>query len=77
VQEDGIHVDLSQGFRTGGGTASMTGRVAQVLYTATSLDPDAPVWLSVEGKPIDSIGGEGLMLEQPLTRKRFKQDFSL
>lgn len=77
VQEDGIHIDLSQGFRTGGGTASMTGRVAQVLYTATSLDPDAPVWLSVEGKPIESIGGEGLMLEQPLTRKRFKQDFSL
>ena len=77
AREDGIHVDLSQGFRTGGGTASMTARVAQVLYTATSIDPTAPVWLSVEGKPLESLGGEGLLLEQPLTRKRFEQDFSL
>lgn len=77
VRADGIHVDLSQSFQAGGGTSSMTARVAQVLYTATSLNPDAPVWLSVEGKPLESLGGEGLLLEQPMTRKRFEQDFSL
>lgn len=77
IQNDGIHVDLSEEFTTGGGSASMMGRVAQVLYTATTLQPEAKVWLGVEGKPLDVLGGEGLELEQPLTRKSFKQNFTL
>ncbi len=77
IQSDGIHVDLSAEFTTGGGSASMMGRVAQVLYTATTLQPDAKVWLAVEGKPLEVLGGEGLELEQPLTRQSFKENFTL
>lgn len=77
VRQDGIHVNLSQEFTTGGGTASMTGRVAQVLYTATSLNPDAKVWIDVEGKKLEVLGGEGLELDQPLTRKKFQADYQL
>lgn len=77
VEADGIHVDLSKQFTTGGGSASMTGRVAQVLYTASSLDPTAKIWIEVEGKPLQVLGGEGLELEQPLTREYFKKNFSL
>lgn len=74
VEPNGIHIDLSQAFTAGGGSASMVGRVAQILYTATSLKPTAPVFLSVEGKPLETLGGEGLMLSQPMTRQEFEQE---
>ena len=78
TSEDGIYVDLSQEFSQGGGSSSMIYRVAQVLYTATSIDPQASVFLSIEGKPLDEeypLGGEGLLLEYPLTRQKFTRDF--
>ncbi len=77
LETNGVHVDLSQEFTTGGGSASMTGRLAQVLYTASSLDPEANVWVEVEGERLEVLGGEGLLLEQPLTRKNFEQNFAL
>jgi spore germination protein GerM len=77
VENDGIHVNLSNEFTSGGGSTSMMGRVGQVVYTATTLNPNAKVYIDVNGKKLETLGGEGLELEQPLTRESFKKDYSL
>lgn len=77
VQNDEIHVNLSNEFTSGGGSTSMMGRVGQVVYTATTLNPTAKVYIDVNGKKLETLGGEGLEVEQPLTRESFKKDYSL
>lgn len=78
IGKDGVHINLSEEFAQGGGSSSMIYRTAQVLYTATSIDPQAPVFFSIEGQPLNEdypLGGEGLMLEYPITRQQFDQEF--
>ncbi|NMG19365.1 GerMN domain-containing protein [Brasilonema bromeliae] len=74
---DGVHVNLSEEFESGGGSSSMMGRVGQVVYTATAVDKNAKVYIEVNGKPLETLGGEGLELEQPLTRESFDKNYSL
>ncbi|MDJ0898157.1 MAG: GerMN domain-containing protein [Xenococcus sp. MO_188.B8] len=80
-QGDEVYVDLSQEFASGGGSESMTCRLGQVIYTATSLNNQANVWIKVEGKLLSILGGEGVIvhdedLSAPLNRKAFKEYYS-
>ncbi|WP_066384386.1 GerMN domain-containing protein [Anabaena sp. CA = ATCC 33047] len=72
-----VHVNLSEEFTSGGGSASMVGRVGQIVYTATTLDPNAKVYIEVNGQPLEVLGGEGVEIQQPLTRESYKQDYPL
>jgi spore germination protein GerM len=78
VRSNGIYVDLSRDFLQGGGSASMINRLSQVVYTATSLDPTASVYLSVDGQPLTEntpMAGEGLVVSYPIDRQQLATDF--
>lgn len=79
IQGDRIYVNLSTEFAHEGGAFSLVGRVGQVVYTATSLNPKAQVFLSVDGQLINDqhpLGDKGLELSQPITRKEYMAEFA-
>ncbi len=61
-------VDLSAEVVSGGGSASMIGRLAQLTYTLTQPSAVASVELRVEGELLDAWGGEGVMVAFPWRR---------
>lgn len=61
-------VDLSRAFESGGGSLSMTARVAQVVFTATQFDNSDRVLFRLDGEPVDFLGGEGVPVAEPLAR---------
>jgi hypothetical protein len=67
--DDGLAtVDLSKRFESGGGSLSMTLRVAQVVYTLTQFGTIDRVAFRLDGKPVQSIGGEGVVVDPPVGR---------
>lgn len=66
--EGSVMIDLSSAFETGGGAESTYTRVMQVIKTAKA-NTSLPVYLYINGKQADVIGGEGIMVKQPLTER--------
>jgi germination protein M len=52
----------------GGGATRVRGMIAQIVYTVTALPKIDKVWIWMEGKKNIILGGEGLILDHPLTR---------
>jgi hypothetical protein len=69
-------VDLSREFESGGGSLSMTTRVAQVVYTLTQFETVDRVTIRLDGKDVDAIGGEGVPAKN-LTRDDFRDNTPL
>ena len=66
---DGVAtVDLSGTFDDGGGSASMLRRVAQVVATLTQFSTIERVAFRLDGEPVETIGGEGVVVDPPIGR---------
>lgn len=63
----GVEVDLSADFTAGGGANSMTQRLYQVTRTVASVPQRVPVYLKVAGQDLNTLGGEGVMVKEPIT----------
>jgi spore germination protein GerM len=61
-------VDLTTSFTRGGGSSSMMGRVWQVVYTATQFPDTSAAQILLDGERVQTLGGEGVMIGEPLTR---------
>lgn len=61
-----VTINLSVDFENGGGTDSLYKRLFQLIKTA-KMNTNLPVYLQINGKQVDVIGGEGIMLTQPLS----------
>lgn len=62
-----IIIDLSTQFTSGGGANSMSQRLKELRGTVKSLSPVKPVIITIEGKPLELLGGEGLEVTEPIT----------
>lgn len=63
-----IIIDLSAQFDQGGGTDGLYKRLYQIIKTANK-NSSTPVYLYINGKKAEVIGGEGIMINQPLNEK--------
>lgn len=68
IQEtpDKVIINLNSAFENGGGTESLYKRLYQLIKTA-KRNTSKPVYLYIEGNKAEVIGGEGIMLTQPLS----------
>lgn len=65
-QKDKVIINLNSAFVNGGGTDSLYKRLYQLIKTAR-LNSNLPVYLYIDNQRADVVGGEGIMLTQPLS----------
>ena len=65
-----VRVDLTGVFASGGGSMSVLGRLAQMVFTLTQFEGIDTVRFSLDGEPITEITGEGVGVDG-VTRATF------
>lgn len=68
--DDAVNINLSRQFSTGGGSTSVDQRFQELKHTVYSVDSSHKITLSVEGKPLELLGGEGLEVQESLNREQ-------
>jgi hypothetical protein len=65
-------VDLTSEYESGGGTASMKMRLAQVVCTLDQFPTVKGVLFQLDGRPVDVLGGEGIVIDHPLRCRDYR-----
>jgi spore germination protein GerM len=65
-------IDLSSNFESGGGAESTYMRLKQIIKTVNS-NTSTPTYLYINGRQANVIGGEGIMIKQPLSERSFDE----
>lgn len=68
ISPERVVINLSKEFGNGGGSSSITLRMEQLVNTVLDSAEERPVYLQLEGEQIKYLGGEGIMIPQPLSR---------
>ena len=61
-----VIIDLSSNFGNGGGTNSIANRVKQLSKTVKLHEPNKNIYLYINGKEVEYLGGDGVYIKQPL-----------
>lgn len=69
---ESIMIDLTSNFETGGGAESTYTRIHQIIKTANA-NTSIPTYLYINGRQANVIGGEGIMIKQPLSERSFDE----
>ena len=69
------YVDLSGEVEGGGGSSSMLARLYQIVYTATEIPGIEDVRVLIDGKLREAMGGEGVLIDEPLRRPVAEPEF--
>ena len=64
-EDKGLIVNLSSNFGNGGGSQSIENRVKQLAKTVKTRT-SRPVYLYINGKEVEYLGGDGVFIKQPL-----------
>ncbi len=67
-----ITINLSGDFEQGGGTDGLYKRLYQLIKTANK-NTTLEVYLYINGKQADVVGGEGIMINQPLNENSLEE----
>jgi germination protein M len=72
INDDIATVDLTSEYESGGGTASMTMRLAQVVCTLDQFPTVKGVLFQLDGQAVDVLGGEGIVIDHPLRCRDYR-----
>ena len=64
--DNSVIVDLSSNFGNGGGSNSINNRIKQLSKTVKLYEPNKNIYLYINGKEIEYLGGDGVYVKQPL-----------